>query len=128
MAPTLVALTALVLMAAAASLRAICGPPSAHDIPGKVDLEATEYIAMMRGWPVVADGEEIGAVTYLLIDFDGEVVGVRARVRAHLGLGERVVDIPSALLSLTRHAVVLHLSAQELDDAPPAGNVVEDRP
>jgi hypothetical protein len=83
---------------------------------------------MKRGWPVVADGEEIGAVTYLLIDSDGEVVGVRARVRAHLGLGERLVDIPSALLSLTRDAVVLHLSAQELDDAPPAGNVIEDRP
>jgi hypothetical protein len=127
MAPSLVALGALVLMAAAAS-RAIGGPPSAHDMPGKIDLEATEYSAMMRGWPVIADGEEIGAVTYLLIDSDGEVVGVRARVRAHLGLGERLVDIPSALLSLTRDAVVLHLSAQELDDAPPAGNVIEDRP
>jgi hypothetical protein len=41
MAPSLVALSALVSMAAAAS-RAIGGPPSAHDIPGKVDLEATD--------------------------------------------------------------------------------------
>ena len=127
MPPSLVALTALVLMAATAS-SAISGPPSANEIPGKVDLEATEHNAAMRGWPVVADGEEIGAVTYLLIDSDGEVVGIRARVRSHLGLGERLVDIPWALLSLTRDAVVLHLSAQELDDAPAAGNVVEDRP
>ena len=117
MPPNLVVLAALVLMAATAS-GAISGPPSANEIPGKVDLEATEHSAALKGWPVVADGEEVGAVTYLLIDSDGEVVGIRARVRSHLGLGERLVDIPSALLSLTRDAVVLHLSEQELDDAP----------
>lgn len=119
-------LTALLLMATASS--AISGPPSATEIPGKVDLEAIEHSAALQGWPVVADGEEIGAVTYVLIDSDGEVVGIRARVRSHSGLGERLVDIPSALLSLTRDAVVLHLSEHELDDAPSVGNVAENRP
>jgi hypothetical protein len=39
---------------------------------------------------------------------------VRARVSVPMGIGTRVVDIPAEILSLTRDAVVLHVSVAEL--------------
>jgi hypothetical protein len=94
------------------------GPPS--EVPGKIDLEAATVATDLRGWPVIADGGEIGVVENLLYDHEGDLDKVRARVSLRMGLGEQVVDIPTHLLSLTRDAVVLHLSAEDIAADLPA--------
>jgi hypothetical protein len=110
-------IAALVLVAAMAGGAFGSGPT---ETPGKLDLEAATVAGDLRGWPVVGDGGEIGTVQNLLYDAAGDIEKVRARLSLHMGLGEHVVDIPAHLLSLTRDAVILHVSVEEIAADLPA--------
>jgi hypothetical protein len=80
----------------------------------KVALDTAASVIDLRGWPVVADGGEVGIALNVIVGVDGDIEGVRARLSMPMGLGTRVVDIPAENLSLTRDAIVLHVSVAEL--------------
>jgi hypothetical protein len=82
--------------------------------PAKQALGVAALVVDLQGWPIVADGGEVGKALSVLVSADGDIEGVRARVSVPMGIGTRVVDIPAEILSLTRDAVVLHVSVAEL--------------
>ena len=97
---------------------------------GKVDLEAAEWLMVqLIGTPVSAGGEEIGVVSDVSIEADGRVDKIRVRTASPLGLGERIVEIPASAFTVLHGAVVLDLTADEVNEfpsAPPLTN--DDRP
>jgi hypothetical protein len=82
--------------------------------PAKQALGVAALVVDLQGWPIVADGGEVGKALSVLVSADGDIEGVRARVSVPMGIGTRVVDLPAEILSLTRDAVVLHVSVAEL--------------
>jgi hypothetical protein len=82
--------------------------------PAKQALGVAALVVDLQGWPVVADGGEVGKALGVIVSADGDIEGVRARVSVPMGIGTRVVDLPAEILSLTRDAVVLHVSVAEL--------------
>lgn len=107
-----VALVAVLFAAIASS--ALAGQLGYLESPAKVALVAGAPALDLKGWPVVADGGEVGVVVDAIAGPDGDIERVRARVSMPMGLGWRVIDIPVEILSLTRDAVVLHVSVAEL--------------
>jgi hypothetical protein len=80
----------------------------------KVALDNAATIIDLQGWPVVADGGEVGVALNVIVGVDGDIEAVRARISMPMGIGTRVVDIPAENVSLTRDAIVLHVSVAEL--------------
>lgn len=89
--------------------------------PGKIDLEAAELQAgHLMGWPVIAGGDEVGVVSDVSIAPDGKIDKIRVRTGFRLGFGERIVEIPTPAFTVLRDAVVLDLTADEVDAFPDA--------
>ena len=119
-------LLALLLSAILASSARV----DAHSpIPGKVDLEAAEALAgHLIGWHVIAGGSgEIGEIADIALDEEGRLATIRIRMPSPLGFGERIVEIPAPALTVLRDAVVLDLTAEDLDLFPTVNTVSEQR-
>ena len=88
---------------------------------GKVTLEAAEWeIAQLIGTPVSAGGEEIGVVSDVSIGAEGRIDKIRVRTPSPLGLGERIVEIPVPAFTILHGAVLLDLTAEEVNEFPSA--------
>lgn len=88
---------------------------------GKVDLEAAELqVARLIGMPVFAGGDEVGAVADVLMGQEGRVETIHVRTASPLGIGERLVEIPVPAFTVLRDAVVLDLTAEDVDNLPTA--------
>jgi hypothetical protein len=88
---------------------------------GTIDLEAAELQAgHLAGWPVIAGGDEVGVVSDVSTAPDGKVDKIRVRTGFRLGFGERIVEIPTPAFTVLRDAVVLDLTADEVDAFPDA--------
>ena len=89
--------------------------------PGKIDLEVAELQAgQLMGWPVIAGGDELGVVSDVSFAPDGKIDKIRVRTGFRLGFGERIVEIPTPAFTVLRDAVVLDLTADEVDAFPDA--------
>jgi hypothetical protein len=118
---------AVSLLTLASLQNAAAQRPAAAEEPGKIDLEAAELeSASLVSWPVIAGGHEIGTVHDVTIGAGGRIEAIRVRTPWSLGLGERIVEIPTPAFTVLRDAVVLDLTAEEVDQLPSAPN--EDRP
>jgi hypothetical protein len=108
-------LTALTVIALAGSSAA------QGQAPGKIDLEVAELQAgHLIGWPVIAGGDEVGVISDVSIAPDGKIDKIRVRTGFRLGFGERMVEIPTPAFTVLRDAVVLDLTAEEVDAFPDA--------
>lgn len=58
--------------------------------------------------------ERLVSLSNTIVGALGDIERARTRVSVPMGLGLRVIDIPVEILSLTRDAVVLHVSVAEL--------------
>ena len=103
--------------------------PVAHaQMPGKVDLEAAEVTAELLGAPVFAsDGTEVGEVADLLVDEEGQIVRLRMKTGALLGIGTRTIEIPGGVFIVLRGAVVLELPAESVEALPERADFIEER-
>ena len=111
--PLLRELTALTTMALAWSSAAL------GQAPGKNGLEAAELQAgHLIGWPVIAGGDEVGVVSDVSFAPDGKIDKIRVRTGFRLGFGERIVEIPTPAFTVLRDAIVLDLTADEVDAFP----------
>ena len=96
--------------------------------PGKIDLEARELAAEIIGAPVSDPrGTEIGEVTDVSFDEDGQPDRLRVRISAHLGFGDRTVEVPRGTYILLRGHAVLELSADDLHALPDVGDEIDEK-
>ena len=88
---------------------------------GKVDIEAAELqVARLIGMPVFAGGDEVGVVAEVLMGQEGRVDTIHVRTASPLGFGERLVEIPVPAFTVLRGAIVLDLTAEDVDNLPAA--------
>jgi hypothetical protein len=98
-------------------------------VSGKVALEVAELQAgHLMGWPVIAGGDEVGVVSDVSIAPDGKIDKIRVRTDFRLGFGERIVEIPTPAFTVLRDAVVLDLTADEVDALPDAFDLAGHQP
>ena len=84
--------------------------PCAAEMPGKVDVEATELAAEFIGAPVFArDGEQVGNVADLSFDDEGQPLALRMRISLHLGLGTRTIQVSNGAFFVLRGFVMLEI-------------------
>ena len=96
--------------------------------PGKVDLEASELASEIIGTPVSDPmGTEIGEVTDVSFDENGQPDRLRVRISAPLGFGERTVEVSRDTFMLLRGHVVLELSADDLRSLPDVGDEIDEK-
>ena len=96
--------------------------------PGKVDLEASELASEIIGAPVSDPiGTEIGEVTDVSFDENGQADRLRVRISAPLGFGERTVEVSRDTFMLLRGHVVLELSAEDLRSLPDVGDEIDEK-
>ena len=96
--------------------------------PGKVDLEASELAAEIIGAPVSDPmGTEIGEVTDVSFDENGQPDRLRVRISAPLGFGERTVEVSRDTYMLLRGRVVLELSADDLRSLPDVVDEIDEK-
>jgi hypothetical protein len=65
------------------------------------------------------DGALLGTVAGVIYGEDAEVSEIRIRVASRLGLGEKIVSVPSELAVTLEGAVVLMLTAEDVDRMRP---------
>jgi hypothetical protein len=65
-----------------------------------------------------AEGTEVGTVSAVTVGADGQVSEIRLTTSSPLGLGARTVAIPQGSFTALDGAVVLDLSAAEVDALP----------
>ena len=111
------------------SLLAVASAGYAQDQDlGKVDLEAIELSNDVIGAPVSdRTGAEIGQVADISFDEDGQPDRLRVRVSAHLGFGERTVELSRDTFILLQGHVVAELSSDELRALPDLGDENDER-
>ena len=71
--------------------------------------------------------EQIGQVADISFDEDGQPYRLRVRVSAHLGFGERTVELSRDTFILLQGHVVAELSSDELRALPAVGDDIEER-
>ena len=96
--------------------------------PGKADLEASSLAAEIIGAPVSDPmGTEIGEVTDVSFDENGQPDRLRVRISAPLGFGERTVEVSRDTYMLLRGRVVLELSADDLRSLHDVGDEIDEK-
>lgn len=65
-----------------------------------------------------AEGTEVGTMSAVTVGEDGQITEIRVTTPLPLGLGERTVTIRQGSFMVLRGAVVLDLSAEEVDALP----------
>ena len=94
---------------------------------GKLDLEAVEVqVTEVIGQRVFAGTDEVGIVSDVSLDGNGQINKIRVRTASPLGFGERFIEIHPPAFTLLREAVVLDLRPSEVDQVPSA-NVNNER-
>jgi hypothetical protein len=83
--------------------------------PAEPGSEAAELIG---GVVFSAEGTEVGEVSAVTVGQDGEIAEIRVTTALRLGLGQRTVVIRRGKFMALRGAVVLTLSADEVDALP----------
>jgi hypothetical protein len=85
---------------------------------------AQESIAeeLMGASVFAADGTEVGEVSAVLLGAAGDISEIRIVTPSPLGIGERTVILPRGSYMVLRGAVVVDLSAAEVDALPSAGD------
>ena len=121
--------SSLLLLVALALSATPVAAQSPGSMPGKIDLEAAEaQAAHLIGWPVIAGGSgEIGEVADVALGEDGRPAKIRVRMPSPLGFGERIVEIPASAFTVLRDAVVLDLTAEDVDQFPTTEMVSDQR-
>ena len=121
--------TSLLKAILVSSLLAVTSASFAQDQdPGKVDLEASELASEIIGAPVSDPmGTEIGEVTDVSFDENGQPDRLRVRISAPLGFGERTVEVSRDTYMLLRGRVVLELSADDLRSLPDVGDEIDEK-
>jgi hypothetical protein len=77
------------------------------------------YAAALIGSKVFsAEGFEVGAVSAVSIGADGQISEIRFTTSALMGLGERTVVVQQGSFIALEGAIVLELSAEEVDALP----------
>jgi hypothetical protein len=100
---------------------------AALGVGGNGNLQATEMAAELIGAPVfAADGPEVGTVVDVSFDDDGQPQRLRMRTAAHLGLGERMIDVPKDAFITLRGAAVLEVPADLVQELPDAAGLSSD--
>ena len=113
------------LLTALTAITLACSSAAQGQAPGKIDLEIVELqVGHLMGWPVIAGGEEVGVVSDVSIAPDGKIDKIRVRTGIRLGFGERIVEIPTPAFTGLRDAVVLDLTAEEVNAFPDASDLV----
>jgi hypothetical protein len=80
---------------------------------------AQEMARELIGGPVFApEGAQVGEVADVALDAEGNIDTVRMRSGAVLGLGERVLELPSGTFIALRGAIVLQVPAEALQSLP----------
>ena len=96
--------------------------------PGKVDLEASELAAEIIGAPVSDPvGNEIGVVTDVSFDENGQPDRLRVSISAPLGFGQRTVEVSRGTYMLLRGRAILELSADDLRSLPDVGDEIDEK-
>ncbi len=83
--------------------------------PVEPGSEAAELIG---GVVFSAEGIEVGEVSAVTVGQDGQIAEIRMTTARPLGLGQRIVVIGRGKFMALRGAVVLDLSAEEVDALP----------
>jgi len=83
--------------------------------PGGRDPSAADLIGVAV---FSAEGTPIGAVSAVSVGADGEISEIRLTTSSPLGLGERTVAITQESFIVLEGAVVIDLSAAEVDALP----------
>jgi sporulation protein YlmC with PRC-barrel domain len=103
------------LIALSLGLAVPCQAQSAGD----VDAAVAEIRAELLGASVYAsDGPEVGTVTDIDFDDEGEPRRLRMTVAASLGLGARTIEVPANAFIVLRRAVVLDMPADAVESLP----------
>jgi hypothetical protein len=100
---------------------------SEQDTPGKINLEAAELqVLEVTRQPVLAGASQVGVVHDIALGADGRVDRIRVRTPSRLGLGERIIEVAAPAFTIRGGAVVLELSAEEVELLPAASDAREE--
>ena len=86
-------------------------------------LEETDAAELIGGAVQSAEGIEVGEVSAVTMNKDGEVTEIRMNMEQSLGIGERTVILPRGRYLVLRGTVVLQLPLENIRQLP----VIEDR-
>jgi hypothetical protein len=93
--------------------------PARAESPGRVVLDGGERAAELVGAPVFAsDGAEVGEVADIYFDEQNEPRRLRVKAALHLGIGTRIIEVPTGAFILLRGAAVLEVPAAAMDALP----------
>ena len=81
--------------------------------------QTTNAVPDLIGADVLAtDGTAVGEVAAITMGADGDFAEIRIAVESSLGVGKRIVIIPPTSFMIRRGAVVLDLSATDVEALP----------
>jgi sporulation protein YlmC with PRC-barrel domain len=116
-----------VVRAAALVIALGAGLPSRAQEP-PADGEAHALYTDLIGAPVfAADGTQIGKVTDVAVDQDGQPGKIKMTSDARLGLGSRTLEIPARVFTVLRGAVVVDLPSEAVHALPELSEQENDR-
>ena len=79
---------------------------------------AVEPVALIGSAAYSADGQEVGTVSAVTVESNGDIREIRLTTASPMGLGERTVAISQGGFLVLDGAVVLDLSAAEVNALP----------
>ena len=86
---------------------------------GSAQSQTANAVPDLIGADVLAtDGTAVGEVAAITMGADGDFAEIRIAVEAPLGIGKRIVIIPPTSFMIRRGAVVLDLSATDVEALP----------
>jgi sporulation protein YlmC with PRC-barrel domain len=88
---------------------AVAQTPDGRESPAEELIGASVYSA---------EGSEVGTVAAVTVGQDGHINEIRFTTSSRLGLGERTVTVRQDSFIALRGAIVLDLSAEEVDALP----------
>ena len=86
-------------------------------------LEEADAAELIGGAVQSAEGIEVGEVSTVTMNKDGEVTEIRMNMEQSLGMGERTVILPRGRYLVLRGTVVLQLPLENIRQLP----AIEDR-
>jgi ribosomal 30S subunit maturation factor RimM len=81
-------------------------------------LEETDAAELIGGAVQSAEGIEVGEVSAVTMNKDGEVTEIRMNMEQSLGIGERTVILPRGRYVVLRGTVVLQLPLENIRQLP----------
>ena len=98
----------LLVAAASVAVAQSPGPPP----------RAPQAQELIGGLVLSAEGAQVGEISAVTVGANGDITEIRMSMDSPLGLGQRIVVIPRGSYVVMRGAVVLDLSAAEVDALP----------